>query len=82
MGRTFQTLQNLGKHDRGGKISWLDEPKAERRVLILRTLAPPDQKIGKKEALKKAKGILDSLGCWANWESLGFPLPYGKQKTP
>ncbi|HXX34795.1 MAG TPA: ATP-binding cassette domain-containing protein, partial [Thermodesulfobacteriota bacterium] len=40
----------------------------------------PWVRMSEKEALKEAKGILNSLGLLGKWESMASQLPYGKQK--
>ena len=79
MGRTFQTVQVWGnmtvvENIMGGMHRRL------KGSLFSYGLWLPWVRMSEKEALKEAKGILNSLGLLGKWESMASQLPYGKQK--
>ena len=79
IGRTFQTLQIWGN------MTVVENIMAgmNRRLkggFFSCGLWLPWIRRSEKEALKEAKGLLDSLGLLGKWESVASQLPYGKQK--
>jgi len=79
MGRTFQTLQIWGNMTVVENIMAGMNRRLKGGFLSCGLWLPRIRR-SEKEALKEAKGILDSLGLLGKWESLASQLPYGKQK--
>ncbi len=79
IGRTFQTVQIWGNMTVVENVM-VGMNRRLKGSLFSYGLWLPWVRRSEKEALKEAKGILNSLGLLGKWESMASQLPYGKQK--